>query len=70
MKLEIADVRRLGLSPSSFRTPLAGLFLFVPSRIDHKVCVAMWRAGQESASRAGGGTGRVFLTDVGSPRKP
>src|SRR5437870_11879384 len=33
---KVADVRRLDLSPSSFRTPLAGLFLFVPllSRID------------------------------------
>lgn len=27
---EAADVRRLDLSPRSFRTPLAGLFLFVP----------------------------------------
>jgi hypothetical protein len=26
----VADVRRLDLSPRSFRTPLAGLFLFVP----------------------------------------
>lgn len=33
---EVADVRRLDLSPGSFRTPLAGLFLFVPllDRID------------------------------------
>ena len=33
---EVADVRRLDLSPRSFRTPLAGLFLFVPllERID------------------------------------
>lgn len=33
---EVADVRRLDLSPRSFRTPLAGLFLFVPllDRID------------------------------------
>ena len=32
----VADVRRLDLSPRSFRTPLAGLFLFVPllHRID------------------------------------
>jgi len=27
---EVADVRRLDLSPRSFRTPIAGLFLFVP----------------------------------------
>ena len=27
---DVADVRRLDLSPCSFRTPLAGLFLFVP----------------------------------------
>jgi hypothetical protein len=27
---EVADVRKLDLSPRSFRTPLAGLFLFVP----------------------------------------
>ena len=33
---EVADVRRLDLSPRTFRTPLAGLFLFVPllDRID------------------------------------
>jgi hypothetical protein len=30
----VADVRRLDLSPRSFRTPLAGLFLFVPL-LDH-----------------------------------
>ena len=32
----VADIRRLDLSPRSFRTPLAGLFLFVPllHRID------------------------------------
>jgi len=27
----VADVRRLDLTPRSFRTPLAGLFLFVPT---------------------------------------
>jgi hypothetical protein len=33
---EVADVRRLNLSPRSFRTPLAGLFFFVPllARLD------------------------------------
>ena len=31
---DVADVRHLDLSPSSFRTPLAGLFLFVPL-LDH-----------------------------------
>ena len=33
---DVADVRRLDLSPRTFRTPLAGLFLFVPllDRID------------------------------------
>ena len=33
---DVADVRRLDLSPASFRTPLAGLFLFLPllARID------------------------------------
>ena len=33
---DAADVRRLDLSPRSFRTPMAGLFLFVPllSRVD------------------------------------
>jgi transposase-like protein len=33
---DVADVRRLDLSPCSFRTPLAGLFLFLPllDRID------------------------------------
>ena len=36
VKPEIADVRRLDLSPRAFRTRLAGLFLFVPllDRID------------------------------------
>jgi len=31
---DVADVRRLNLSPGSFRTPLAGLFLFLPL-LDH-----------------------------------
>src|SRR6266481_1303413 len=31
---DVADVRRLDLSPCSFRTPLAGLFLFLPL-LDH-----------------------------------
>ena len=37
----VADVRRLDLSPCSFRTPLAGLFLFVPllDRIDLQAVV-------------------------------
>lgn len=30
----VADIRRLDLSPRAFRTPLAGLFLFVPL-LDH-----------------------------------
>jgi hypothetical protein len=38
---EVADVRRLDLSPCSFRTPLAGLFLFLPllDRIDLQAVV-------------------------------
>ncbi len=38
----VADVRRLDLSPASFRTPLAGLFLFLPllDRIDLQAVVA------------------------------
>jgi hypothetical protein len=38
---DVADVRRLDLSPSSFRTPLAGLFLFLPllDRIDLQAIV-------------------------------
>jgi hypothetical protein len=38
---DVADVRRLDLSPCSFRTPLAGLFLFVPllDRIDLEAVV-------------------------------
>jgi hypothetical protein len=38
---DVADVRRLDLSPASFRTPLAGLFLFVPllDRIDLQAVV-------------------------------
>ncbi len=37
----VADVRRLDLSPASFRTPLAGLFLFLPllDRIDLQAVV-------------------------------
>lgn len=38
----VADIRRLDLSPRAFRTPLAGLFLFVPllQRIDLSAVVA------------------------------
>ena len=38
---QVADVRRLDLSPQSFRTPLAGLFLFVPllDRMDLQAAV-------------------------------
>jgi len=38
---EVAEVRRLDLSPRSFRTPLAGLFLFAPLlvRIDLQAVV-------------------------------
>ena len=41
----VADVRRLDLSPCSFRTPLAGLFLFVPllDRIDLQAVVTAAR---------------------------
>src|SRR6266705_3545625 len=41
VKPEIADVRRWSLSPCSFRTPLAGLFLFLPllDRIDLQAVV-------------------------------
>jgi hypothetical protein len=42
---DVADVRRLDLSPSSFRTPLAGLFLLVPllDRIDLPAVVSAAR---------------------------
>jgi hypothetical protein len=42
---DVADVRRLDLSPASFRTPLAGLFLFVPllDRIDLQAVVTAAR---------------------------
>jgi hypothetical protein len=42
---DVADVRRLDLSPCSFRTPLAGLFLFVPllDRIDLQAVVTAAR---------------------------
>jgi hypothetical protein len=42
---DVADVRRLDLSPCSFRTPLAGLFLFVPllDRIDLQAVVTTAR---------------------------
>jgi hypothetical protein len=41
----VADVRRLDLSPGSFRTPLAGLFLFLPllDRIDLQAVVTAAR---------------------------
>ena len=42
---DVADVRRLDLSPSSFRTPLAELFLFLPllDRIDLQAVVTAAR---------------------------
>ena len=42
---DVADVRRLDLSPCAFRTPLAGLFLFVPllHRIDLQAAVTAAR---------------------------
>src|ERR1700726_4072704 len=42
---DVADVRRLDLSPGSFRTPLAGLFLFLPllDRIDLQAVVTAAR---------------------------
>jgi hypothetical protein len=42
---DVADVRHLNLSPCSFRTPLAGLFLFVPllARIDLQAVVTAAR---------------------------
>lgn len=42
---DVADVRRLDLSPCSFRTPLAGLFLFVPllDRLDLQAVVTAAR---------------------------
>src|SRR5579863_275355 len=42
---DVADVRRLDLSPASFRTPLAGLFLFLPllDRIDLQAVVTAAR---------------------------
>jgi hypothetical protein len=42
---DVADVRRLDLSPASFRTPLAGLFLFVPllKRLDLQAVVTAAR---------------------------
>jgi len=42
---DVADVRRLDLSPCSFRTPLAGLFLFLPllDRIDLQAVVTAVR---------------------------
>jgi len=42
---DVADVRHLDLSPASFRTPLAGLFLFVPllDRLDWQAVVTAAR---------------------------
>lgn len=47
---EIADVRRLDLSPRSFRTSLAGLFLFLPL-LEHIDLLSVVQAGRLPGSK-------------------
>src|SRR5215467_10474113 len=69
---DVADVRRLDLAPRSFRTPLAGLFLFVPllDRLDlQKVVTAARLPGSKMipASQAVGSL--LALKLIGAERK-
>ena len=69
---EVADVRRLDLSPRSFRTPLAGLFLFVPllDRIDlQKVVTAARLPGSKMIPAAQAVASLLALKLMGAERK-
>jgi hypothetical protein len=69
---EVADVRRLDLSPRSFRTPLAGLFLFVPllDRIDlEKVVTAARLPGSKMIPAAQAVGSLLALKLIGAERK-
>lgn len=69
---EVADVRRLDLSPRSFRTPLAGLFLFVPllDRINlHSVVTAARLPGSKMIPAAQAVGSLLALKLIGAERK-
>src|SRR6266851_2439402 len=61
---EVADVRHLDLSPRSFRTPVAGLFLFVPllDRMDlHSVVTAARLPGSNMFPAAAARRKRILV---------
>jgi hypothetical protein len=69
---EVADVRRLDLSPRAFRTPLAGLFLFVPllDRIDlQKVVTAARLPGSKMIPATQAVASLLALKLIGAERK-
>jgi hypothetical protein len=69
---EVADVRRLDLSPRAFRTRLAGLFLFVPllHRIDlQKVVTAARLPGSKMIPAAQALASLLALKLMGAERK-
>ena len=69
---EVADVRRLDLSPRVFRTPLAGLFLFVPllDRIDLPSVVTTARLpGSKMIPAAQAVASLLALKLIGAERK-
>lgn len=69
---EVADVRRLDLSPRSFRTRLAGLFLFVPllDRIDlQKVATAARLPSSKMIPAAQAVASLLALKLIGAERK-
>jgi len=69
---EVADVRRLDLSTRSFRTPLAGLFLFVPllDRIDLPAVVTSARLpGSQMIPAAQAVRSLLAMKLIGTERK-
>ena len=69
---EVADVRRLDLSPRAFRTRLAGLFLFVPllDRIDlQKVVTAARLPGSKMIPATQAVASLLALKLIGAERK-
>ncbi len=69
---QVADVRRLDLSPHSFRTPLAGLFLFVPllDRMDLQAAVTAARLpGSQMIPAAQAVRSLLAMKLIGTERK-
>src|SRR6516225_3499276 len=69
---QVADVRRLDLSPRSFRTPLAGLFLFLPllHRIDLPAVVTAARLpGSQMIPAAQAVRSLLAMKLIGTERK-